>query len=130
MSTNSANSKIVDSRPQLEQRQIRYEAVIDRGTRAPGGRENSHAPQSCVVREDGHARSYIVKRSGTEYRRNRRDLLQTAEVVSRDDDPIDYSIVDAPPAQQVGVVPVVPQLSTLTTYVSKPFFILINTNSV
>ena len=63
---------------------------------------------AIVVREDGHPRSYIVKWSGTEYRRNRRDLLQTAEVVSRDDDPIDDWIVDAPPAPQVGVVPVAP----------------------
>ena len=63
---------------------------------------------AIVVGEDAHPRSYIVKRSGTEYRRNRRDLLQTAEVVSRDDDPIDDSIVDAPPAPQVGVVQVAP----------------------
>ena len=65
---------------------------------------------AIVVREYGHPRSYIVNRSGTEYRRNRRDLLQTAEVVSRDDDPIDDSIVEAPPAPQVGVVPVAPPI--------------------
>ena len=63
---------------------------------------------ATVIREDSHPRSYIVKRSGTEYRRNRRDLLQTAEVVPRDDDPIDDPIVDAQPAPQVGVVPVAP----------------------
>ena len=65
---------------------------------------------AIVVREDVHPRSYIVKRSGTEYHRNRRDLPQTAEVVPRDDEPIDDPtddpIVDAPPAPHVGVVPV------------------------
>ena len=36
--------KVVDPRPQLEQRQRRH-----RADEAPGGRESSHAPQSCVV---------------------------------------------------------------------------------
>ena len=53
---------------------------------------------AIVVRDEVHPRSYIVKQSGTEYRRNRRDILQTAEVVPQDDDPIDDPIVDAPPA--------------------------------
>ena len=109
--------KVVDPRPQLEQRQRRHKDVFDRGarelTKLRAGekvcmRHNHVWLPAIVVREDGHPRSYIVKRSGTEYRRNRRDLLQTAEVVSRDDDPIDDSIVDAPPAPQVGVVPVAP----------------------
>ena len=100
--------KVVDPRPQLEQR--RHKAVFDRGARElpklQAGekvrmRRNHVWMPATVVREDGHPRSYILKRSGTEYRRNRRDLLQTAEVVPRDEDPI----VDA---QQVGVVTVAP----------------------
>ena len=109
--------KLVDPRPQLEQRQRRHKAVFDRGARElpklQAGekvrmRRNHAWMPATVVREDGHPRSYIVKRSGTEYRRKRRDLLQTAEVVPLDDDPIDDPIVDAPPAPQVGVVPVAP----------------------
>ena len=109
--------KVVDPRPQLEQRQRRHKAVFDRGARElpklQAGekvrmRRNHVWMPATVVREDGHPRSYIVKRSGTDYRRNRRDLLQTAEVVPLDDDPIDDPIVDAPPAPQVGVVPVAP----------------------
>ena len=107
--------KVVDPRPQLEQRQRRHKAVFDRGARElpklqAGEKVRMHRNHvwmpAIVVREDGHPRSYIVERSGTEYRRNRRDILQTAEVVPRDDDPIDDPIVDAPP--QVGVVPVAP----------------------
>ena len=108
--------KVVGPRPQLEQRQRRHKAVFDRGVRelpklqagekVPMRRNHVWMP-ATVVREDGHPRSYIVKRSGTEYRRNRRDLLQTAEVVPLKDDPIDDPIVDAP-APQVGVVPVAP----------------------
>ena len=109
--------KVVDPRPQLEQRQRRHKAVFDRGARElpklQAGekvrmRRNHVWMPATVVREDGHPRSYIIKQSGTEYRRNRRDLLQTTEVVPRDDDPIDDPIVDAPPAPQVGVVPVAP----------------------
>ena len=100
-------TKIVDTRPQLEQRQRRHKAGFDRGarelTKLRAGervrmRHNHVWLPAIVVREDGHPRSYILKRCGTEYRRNRRVLLQTAEVVSRDDDPIDDSVVDAPPA--------------------------------
>ena len=111
--------KVVDPRPQLEQRQRqrRHKAVFDRGAgelpKLQAGekvriRRNHMWMPAIVVREDGHHRWYIVKRSGTEYRRNRRDLLPTAEVVPRDDDTIDDPIVDAPPAPQVGVVPVAP----------------------
>ena len=109
--------KVVDPWPQLDQRQRRHKAVFDRGARElpklQAGekvrmRSNHVCMPAIVVREDGHPRSYIVKRSGTDYRRNRRDLLQTADVVPRDDDPIDGPIVDAPPAPQVYVVPVAP----------------------
>ena len=109
--------KVVDPRPQLEQRQRRHKAVFDRGARElpklQAGekvrmRRNHVWMPATVVPEDDHPRSYIVKRSGTEYRRNRRDLLQTAEVVPRDDYPIDDPIVDAPPAPQVGLVPDAP----------------------
>ena len=109
--------KDVDPRPQLEQRQRRHKGVFDRGARELPKlevgervrmRHNHVWTPAILVREDGHLRPYIVKRSGTEYRRNRRDLLQTAKVLSRDD-PIDDPIVDAPPAPHVGVVPVAPQ---------------------
>ena len=72
--------KVVDPRPQLEQRQRRHKAVFDRGARElpklQAGekvrmRRNHVWMPATVVREDGHPRSYIVKRSGTEYRRNR-----------------------------------------------------------
>ena len=95
----------VDPRPQLEPRQRRHKAVFDRGarelTKLQVGkrirmRHNHVWVPAIVVQEDGHPRSYIVKRSETEYRRKRRDILQTAEVVSQDDDPIDDSIVAAP----------------------------------
>ena len=90
--------KVVDPRPQLEQRQRRHKAVFERGARElpklQAGkkvrmRRNHVWMPATVVGEDDHPRSYTVKRSGTEYRRNRRDILQTAEVVPRDDDPID-----------------------------------------
>ena len=111
--------KVVDPRPQLEQRQRqrRHKAVFDRGARElpklqAGEKVRMHRNHvwmpAIVVREEGHSRSYIVKQSGTEFRRNRRDLLQTAEVVPRDDDQIEYPIVDAPPVPQVGVIPDVP----------------------
>ena len=95
----------VDPRPQLEQRQRRHKAVFDRGarelTKLQAGkrirmRHNHVWVPAIVVQEDGHPRSCIVKRSETEYRLKRRDILQTAEVELQDDDPIDDSFVAAP----------------------------------
>ena len=34
---------------------------------------------AIVVRKEGHPRSYIISRDGSEYRRNRRHLLETSE---------------------------------------------------
>ena len=115
--------KVVDPRPQLEQRQRRHKAVFDRGARELPRlqvgekvrmRRNHVCMPAIVVREDGHPRSYIVKRSGTEYRRNKTEeiycklLKSCRETTTRDDDPIDDPIVDAPPAPHIGVVPVAP----------------------
>ena len=63
--------KVVDPRPQLEQQQRRHKAVFDRGARElpklQAGekvrmRRNHVWMPATVVREDGHPRSYIVKR--------------------------------------------------------------------
>ena len=67
--------KVVDPRPQLEQR--RHKAVFDRGLpKLQAGekvrmRRNHVWMPAIVVREEGHPRSYIVKQSVTKYRRNK-----------------------------------------------------------
>ena len=61
--------KVVDPRPQLEQRQRRHKAVFDLGARELPRiqvgekvrmRRNHVCMPAIVVREDGHPRSYII----------------------------------------------------------------------
>ena len=99
--------KVVDARPQHEQRQQRHTAMFDQGAHElrelhPGDVvrvRHNHVWQPAIVgQRDVHPRSYIIKRDGYRLRRNSRQLLKTAE----DDSPIATpKIVDAcrePPA--------------------------------
>ena len=80
--------KVVDARPQLERRQQRHKAVFDRGAHEltelhPGDvvrvRHNNVWQPAVVRQKDVHPRSYIIERDGYRLRRNRRQLLKTAE---------------------------------------------------
>ena len=84
--------KVVDARPQLEQRQQPHKAVFDRGSHEltelhPGDvvrvRHNNVWQPAIVRQKDMHPRSYIIKRDGCRLRRNRRQLQNTAEDESR-----------------------------------------------
>ena len=102
--------KVVDARPQLEQRQQRHKAVFDRGAHEltelhPGDVvrvRHNNVWQPAIVREkDIHPRSYIIERDGCRLRRNRRQLLKTAE----DESPTTTSeVADACLAQPADVV--------------------------
>ena len=80
--------KVVVARPQLEQRQQRHKAVFDRGSHEltelhPGAvvrvRHNDVWQSAIIRQKDVHPRSYIIERDGCRLRRNRRQLLKTAE---------------------------------------------------
>ena len=80
--------KVVDARPQLEQRQQRHKAVFDRGSHAltelhQGDvvrvRHNNDWQPAIVRQKDTHPRSYIIERDGCRLRRNHMQLLKTAE---------------------------------------------------
>ena len=101
---------VVDARPQLEERQQRHKAVFDRGAHEltelhPGdvvrGRHKNVWQPAIVRQRDVHPQPYIIERDVYRMRRNRRQLLKTAE----DESPIATAEVAeacrAPPADVV-----------------------------
>ena len=122
--------KVVDARPQLEQRQLRHKAVFDRGARKLSKLNagdvirvrHNDVWQPAVVKRDGvHPRSYIVERDGNEYRRNRRQLLKTSEdaplrATYDDDDAGTFQVppVDVEP-DEVPPVPIAPRADVQRT---------------
>ena len=102
--------KVVDARPQLEQRQQRHKAMFDRGAHKltelhPGDvvrvRHNNVCQPAIVRQRDVHPRSYIIERDGYRLRRNRRQLLKTAEDESPIATPEVADACRAPPADIV-----------------------------
>ena len=102
--------KVVDARPQLKQRQQRHKAVFERGAHEltelhPGDvirvRHNNFWQPAIVGQRDVHPRSYIIERDGYRLRRNRRQLLKTAEDESPIATPDVADACRAPPADVV-----------------------------
>ena len=121
--------KVVDARPQLEQRQLRHKAVFDRGARKLSKlnasdvirmRHNDVWQPAIVKRGDVHPRSYIVERDGNEYRRNRRQVLKTSKDrplrATYDDDTDTFHVqpVDVEP-DEVPPVPIAPRADVQRT---------------